>query len=96
MGQVTIDRDAQLDMDEIWLYIARHNVQAADRILDLFLQRFRMLARQPLIGEPCEELLPSLRRFSAGRYVIFYFPAGNGVRIARVLHGARDVGSLFG
>jgi plasmid stabilization system protein ParE len=35
------------------------------------------------------------RSFSVGNYVIYFKPAVDGVRIARVLHGSRDHGELL-
>ena len=54
-----------------------------------------MFTRQPMIGEPREEVRPHLRSFSVGNYVIYYQIVGNRVVIVRVLHGARDLGKLF-
>ncbi len=54
------------------------------------------LARFPLLGASREQLAPGLRVFSVGNYAIYYRPEGDTVRIERVLHGARDAGSLFG
>ena len=55
-----------------------------------------LVAGQPLLGRLCPELAPNLRSFPVGNYVIFYRPIDNGIEVARVLHGARDIDSLFG
>jgi toxin ParE1/3/4 len=36
-----------------------------------------------------------LRSHPIGHYLIFYFPLEDGVDIIRVLHGSRDIESLF-
>jgi len=54
-----------------------------------------MLAENPKIGREHDELFLNLRSFPYKDYVIFYFPIENGVEIYRVLHGARDIESLF-
>ncbi len=41
------------------------------------------------------ELAAGLRCYSVGNYVIYYRPAKDGIEVARVLHGARDVDRLF-
>ena len=45
------------------------------------------------------ELRPDLpkrpRSFSAGSYVILYKPIADGIEVARVVHAARDLGSLL-
>jgi toxin ParE1/3/4 len=53
------------------------------------------LARFPLLGASREELVPGLRMFAVGNYVIYYRPQTDGVRLERVLHGARDADALF-
>ena len=35
------------------------------------------------------------RSFTVGNYVIYFVPASGGIRIARVLHGARDHNALL-
>ena len=54
-----------------------------------------MLSRQPGIGRTRPELDTNLRSFVVGRYVIFYLPVSSGIEIVRVLHGARDIATLF-
>jgi toxin ParE1/3/4 len=53
------------------------------------------LAENPMAGRAREELLPGLRSFAAGRYLIFYTPMDDGITLDRVLHGARDVEAIF-
>ena len=42
---------AQRDLDEIWSYIADDNPASADRLMELFHEKFLLLASQPLMGE---------------------------------------------
>ena len=96
MSRYTISRKAQQDLDEIWDYIGseNHNPDAADRLMDTLLSRFTLLAKQPQIGElriDLDDLIPGLRSFTVGNYVIYFQPVPNGIRVGRVLHGARDV-----
>lgn len=86
---------ARRDLDEIWDYIAQDNPDAADRVLDEIDYKCQMLARQPLLGEPRDELIQRLRGITAGKYVIYYRPVGDGIDVVRVLHAARDHGPLF-
>ncbi len=48
-----------------------------------------MLANNPAIGERQDELRAGLRRFVMGNYLIFYETVPGGIRVVRVLHGAR-------
>lgn len=86
---------AEADLDEIWLYIARDSVENADGFLDQIEERCLALAAFPLMGVSREELAPSLRSVAVGNYTIFYMPAVDGVVIVRVLQGMRDIESIF-
>jgi toxin ParE1/3/4 len=86
---------ALTDLAEIWDYIAVDNVSAADAIADLIGDKVQALSRQPGMGRARPDLANELRSLTAGRYVIFYLPLSNGVDIVRVLHGARDIETIF-
>ena len=47
------------------------------------------------VGRPRNELLPSLRSFAVGPYVIFYRRIADGVQIVRVLHDRRDIDAIL-
>ena len=51
--------------------------------------------RTPKWGRLREELAPRIRSFPVGRYVIFYRAGREGIEVARVLHGSRDIPMLF-
>lgn len=91
MNQLRVTHDAERDLDEIWLYIARDNIAAADRLLDELTSRFRLLASSPRAGRLRDDLRPGLRSLAVGNYVIFYRLGKSRVRILRVIHGARDI-----
>lgn len=95
MSQYRLDEQAEQDLDDIWLAIAADNPDAADRMIDRLTDSFISLAGQPLMGRERPELSLNLRSFAVGNYIIFYRPATDGVGIARVLHGSRDINALF-
>jgi toxin ParE1/3/4 len=95
MKQFRVSDVARSDLGEIWLHIARDNLDAADKFIHAIVSRFSKLAAMPLIGRQREELSPRLRSFSVSRYVIFYRPVESGIEVVRVLHGARDFPPLF-
>ena len=95
MNQYRVSDEARADLDEIWIYIARDNPDAADKLIRAIVSRFPKLAAIPYLGRSREELSPRLRSFPVGHYIIFYRPMENGVEIARVLNGARDLPPLF-
>jgi len=86
---------AESDLAKIWLYIARDNVAAADQFIDNLRLHCRRLAAAPQRGRPRPEFAVDLRSYRVGNYFLFYFPTSNGIEVARVLHGARDLPRVF-
>jgi len=86
---------AEEDLFEIALYIARDNPIASDEFLDTMSEKFDLLATSPLMGRARPELAPSLRSFPVGNYVIFYRSLRGGIEVVPVLSAARDIPSLF-
>ena len=95
MNQLRVAARARADLDDIWVYIAQDNPDAADKYIRAIVSRFPTLASLPLIGRERPELSADLRSFVVGRRVIFYRVSGNNVEIVRVLDGARDLPPLF-
>lgn len=87
--------EAENDLEEIWWYIAQDSPNNADRFLDRIQERCSSLADFPQIGTPRDEIKKGLRSQTIGNYLIFYFPLEEGIDIVRVLHGSRDLESLF-
>jgi plasmid stabilization system protein ParE len=50
MRRVRVSRDAQRDLDEIWLYIARDSADAADHFIDQLKVRFILIRTSPEMG----------------------------------------------
>ena len=48
------------------------------------------------MGREQNALLVNLRSFVVKNYIIFYQPVEGGIEILRVLHGSRDIESIFG
>ncbi len=97
MNRFRLARQAKTDLSDIWDYIGvvNENPTAAYRQLEMLHEKFSLLAGQPLLGQSCDDLGAGVRVFSADSYVIFYVPIGNGIEVQRVIHGSRDIGSLF-
>ena len=96
MAEVSRTRTALRDLDEIWDFIARDNPDAAGRMIDRIAERCQLYAEQPLLGAACPQLATDPRQFPVGNYVVFYQPRDDGILVVRVLHGARDIPSVFG
>jgi len=95
MPRVLQTPQAQTDLIEIWVYIAQDNLESADQFLTLLDDKCHGLARNPEMGRARAEVGEGLRSFPVGNYVIFYRPVQDGIDVIRVLHGARDLPSLF-
>jgi toxin ParE1/3/4 len=86
---------AEADLEEIAAYIARDNPRAAVRIIDSLLDQCERVCANPLGYEACEYLLPGMRRAVRRPYLVLFVVNQDGVRIERIVHGARDLPSLF-
>jgi plasmid stabilization system protein ParE len=88
--------DAELDLDEIWEYIARDSLDAADRWIARLFDTFQSLAQNPGIGHRREDLttLPLLF-FPVEAYLILYRVQTKSIDIVAVTHGARDIPSFL-
>lgn len=95
MAQSELTPEAQLYLIEIWSYIAQYNEEAANNLIDKIYQKSQVLADSPYIGVARPELALELRSFVVEKYVLFYQPISDGVKIVRVLHGARDIEQLL-
>lgn len=87
---------AELDLIDIWHYIATESSpERADGVYDRIEQAIKTLAEYPGMGRSRDELLPDLRSYPVGRYVVYFFPLDDGIRVARILHGSRDIPAIF-
>jgi toxin ParE1/3/4 len=87
---------AEADLETIYDYIATDNAAAAAKLVARLEELATRLAETPGMGRARAELLPKLRSFPFGNYVLFYRPTEDGIEIVRVLHGGRDVPIIFG
>jgi toxin ParE1/3/4 len=72
------------------------SMDVATRLVDSLTGRFFFLAGFPYAGRARDEDFGSgSRSFAAGEYVIVYCVEGEDVLILRVVHGRRNLESLF-
>ena len=86
---------AELDLLDIWDYIADDSLDRADDFLDRIESKLMTLAQNSGLGRKRSELLPDLRSFSIGNYVVFYQQIEGGIDVIRLLHGSRDIEEAF-
>ena len=90
MARPRFTPDASRDLEEIVSYVGERDANAAARLLDRIEDECGRLGRDPGIGQLRPDLLPNLRFFPVGNYLIFYRESDEGIQVIRVLHGARD------
>jgi toxin ParE1/3/4 len=93
---------ADRDLADQAEYLTRHQSrQTGLRFYRAAEETFRLLASQPEIGKGAEcrsPFLSGMRMFPLKQFtnhLVFYRRVENGIEIVRVLHGARDIETLF-
>lgn len=95
MSNYKVSPQAHEDLVEIWRFISQKSVDAADKLLNSFVEKFDLIADHPQSGRARPELARNLRSLPVNRYLIFYRPGRDIVEIVRVLHSARDIYAIF-
>lgn len=97
MTRVELSEAARADLVQHFVYLAEEASEAvADRFLVGVETSFKLLATQPLIGPVIPTRLPELvgtrkwRVKEFDRFLIFYLPLPDGIRVVRLLHTAQD------
>ena len=92
-----LSSEALSDLQEIWVYIARDQVAAADKLEEDIYKACEMLAENPRLGHKRPELTDEpvlfwpLRR----QYLVIYQRETQPLKIVRILHGSRDAESML-
>jgi plasmid stabilization system protein ParE len=91
LKQAYITELAESDLAKIWAYIAQHSPAAAGVFIEKLRAQCHELAASPELGRKRPEFAEGLYSYRVRNYFI----ADNGIEVARVLHGARDLPRLF-
>ncbi len=93
MNTYVLSADADIDLDDIWEYIAADSLDAADRWIAKLFDAFEALGRSPGMGHQRSDLTDfSILFWPVGKYLILYrATAGNPIEIVAVTQGARDI-----
>lgn len=89
---------AERDVLEAVDYLAAESPAAARRFAEAFEGALSRLSSHPELGRtPRDEALIALgyRVVVVGDYLVFYVPSRRELLVHRVIHGARDLGSLL-
>ena len=95
MSSYSFSDAAVKDIDDICEYVARQNSKAASQLFDAIRKKCKLVAGFPNMGKSYSKLALNLRGFVVEDYIIFYYPREDGIDIARVVSGYRDLESLF-
>ncbi len=100
MSEFRLSPEAEAELDGIWIRLARESGSSdvATRVVESITERFWLLARHPYLGRRRDDdLCPGLRSFPADNYVIIHrIEEDDVVLILHVVHGSRDLVTLFG
>lgn len=86
---------AENDLIDIWFAIATDSPLAADCFLNAVSERILQLADFPESGPLRPDIAAQARALTIGNYLVLYRIAQKHIEIVRVVHGARDVSTLF-
>ncbi len=92
MSEYFLGRAAERDLEQLWDYIAKDSVAAADRLIEEFFKTFDMLARNPRIGHKRQGLTNHPVLFwPVGNYLVIYRSKRSRIQIVAVVHGGRHI-----
>lgn len=96
MRKIVFSSEAIEDLEEIWLYIAQDSLVRADGFLDkLYSLCTENLAAFPDIGTGRDYLNKGVVAFPYKKYMIYYRFDASRLEIIRILHGSRDLSTVF-
>jgi plasmid stabilization system protein ParE len=87
-----LSKDADLDLDQIWDFIAQDNIEAADRWIATLFDAFDALALNPGMGHARRDLtLSPVLFWPVGAYIIIYRTERPLIEIVALTQGGRDI-----
>jgi plasmid stabilization system protein ParE len=96
MKEYVLSKGAELDLDDIWEYIAQDDIRAADRWIGRLFDAFDALAQNPGMGHKREDLTAyPILFWPVGAYLILYRVLSERIEIVAVTQGARDIPSFL-
>ncbi|MCA1199423.1 type II toxin-antitoxin system RelE/ParE family toxin [Sphingomonas sp. R647] len=94
--RVAILPSADRDLDAIYDWIAEDDAEAAARHVRRLVAAALSLRDFPMRDMARPEIGAGARSLIVGRYLVLYRVSGERVEIVRFVHGAREVGGLWG
>ena len=91
--RLELSPQAEIDLETVGDYVALDSRGNALRFIQGLRDQCQKIARAPLAYVARPELGDGLRSCAHGRYLIFFRPSAEAVRIERILHSAMDIRS---
>ena len=91
--RVVLSNATEDDLQEIGDFIAKDNPARALSFIGELKSKCLALSYSAGIGTARPELGDGIRMLTHGRYLIFYRANESAIRIERIMHSARDIGS---
>jgi toxin ParE1/3/4 len=60
------------------------------RVVGGVMETMITMSRHPRAGVSADQFGASVRKFPAGKYMVYYRPYSKGIEVLHVFHGARD------
>jgi len=80
---------------EIWEFISKDNIEAADRVLEDFYRTFNLLAETPRIGHRRTDLTERDVLFWQEYSHLIIYTNSKPLRVVRILHAKRDIKAIL-
>jgi antitoxin ParD1/3/4 len=91
MSGYVLHREALADLEDIWDFVAKDDVDAADRLIEEIRGGIRSLVAVPHKGHRRTDLTSKPYRFwTVRKYLIAYIPDTSPLPVLAVLHGRRS------
>jgi len=82
---------AENDLADIVDYtIRKWGADQASKYIDGLEQQTQLLAENPILAKPVDQLFKGLRAFPYQRHTIYFVEVSHGITISRVLHKSMD------
>ena len=101
MADYILDPCIEAELEEIAVFIAKDNPEAAIKVLEAAERTFQLLADRPGLGRPRTTKNPRLRNLRVRsiqaftKYLVFYRPIPIGIQVLHVYHSARNIDALL-
>mgnify|MGYP006381680409 CR=1 FL=1 len=95
MIDVILSIEAEVDLLEITSFISSGDEAIARRFVYGLMESLDLLSEYPEMGRKRDDLKRGLRSINFNRYLVLYRIEDDVVKVVRIVHGARDIASLF-